>query len=63
MRYGQSSCRERVVLRAVADFDGARHALDLVFEPYQALLARVSRAEGVRFVDIGYRPPDPASSA
>ena len=39
------------------------HPLDLVFEPYQSLLVRVSRADGVQFVDIGYRPPDPACSA
>jgi hypothetical protein len=42
-----------VARHVVLDFDGARHPLDLVFEPYQSLLARVSRAEGVRFVDIG----------
>jgi hypothetical protein len=62
MRYGQSFCRERVAHHVVVDFDGALHPLDLVFEPYQSLLARVSRAEGVRFVDLGYRPPEPACS-
>jgi hypothetical protein len=62
MRYGQSHCRKRVVRRVVVDFDGALHSLDLVFAPYQSLLACVSRAEGVRFVDIEYRPPEPACS-
>jgi hypothetical protein len=63
MRYGQSLCRERVFRRVAVDFEGALHALNLVFEPYQSLLVRVSRTEGVRFVDIGYRPPEPACSA
>jgi hypothetical protein len=63
MRYGQSLCRERVVRRIAIDFEGAAHLLDLVFEPYQSLLVCVSRADGVRFVDIKYRPPEPARSA
>jgi hypothetical protein len=63
MRYGQSLCRGRVGRRAVVDFDGSRYPLDLVFEPYQSLLACVSRADGVRFVDVGYRPPEPACPA
>jgi hypothetical protein len=63
MRYGESLCRQRVVRHAIVDFEGTRHPLDLVFEPYQSLLVRVSRAEGIRFVDIGYRPPEPVSSA
>jgi hypothetical protein len=62
MRYGQSRCRKRVVRRVVVDCDGALHSLDLVFEPYQSVLTCVSRAEGVRFVDIEYRPPEPARS-
>jgi hypothetical protein len=63
MRYGQSLCRERVVRRIEVDFDGALHPVDLVFEPYQSLLVCVTRAEGVRFVDIGYRPPEPTGEA
>jgi hypothetical protein len=63
MRYGQSLCRQRVVRHAVVDFGGVEHPLDLVFEPYQSLLVRVSRAEGVQFVDIGYRPPEPVCPA
>jgi hypothetical protein len=59
MRYGQSLCREPVTRRATVDFEGARHPLDLVFEPYQSLMARVSRADGVQFLNIEYRPPEP----
>jgi hypothetical protein len=62
MRYGQSLCHERVVRRIAIEFDGALHPLDLVFEPYQSLFVCVSRAEGVRFVDIGYCPPEPVCS-
>jgi len=32
--------------------------VDLIFEPYQSLLSRVSVAEGAQFVDIGYGPPE-----
>jgi hypothetical protein len=60
MRYGQSLCRERVIRRITVNFEEVSHALDLVFEPYQSLMVRVSRSEGVRFVDIRYRPPEPA---
>jgi hypothetical protein len=63
MRYGQSACRERLTRRVTVEFDGSRYPIDLVFEPYQSLLVRVTRAAGVRFVDIGYRPPEPAPSA
>jgi hypothetical protein len=62
MRYGQSLCRDRVARTVTVDLDGNVHPIDLVLEPYQALLVRVSRAEGVQFVDIGYRPPQPAST-
>jgi hypothetical protein len=60
MRYGQSFCRERVVRRIRVDFDGVLLPLELVFEPYQSLLVSVSRSEGPRFVNIEYRPPEPA---
>jgi hypothetical protein len=62
MRYGQSLCRERVVRRVVVQLEGVLHPLELVFEPYQSLLVRASRAEGIQFVDIEYRPPEPACS-
>jgi hypothetical protein len=62
MRYGQSLCHENVIRRLTVDLDGTPHPLDLVFEPYQSILACVSQAEGVRFVDIRYRPPEPACS-
>jgi hypothetical protein len=63
MRYGQSLCREQVVRRVAVELDGVPHQLDLVFEPYQSLLVRASRAEGIQFVDIEYRPPEPVVSA
>jgi hypothetical protein len=63
MRYGQSLCSEPTARRATVDFGGARHPLDLVFEPYQSLLARVSRADGVQLLDIEYRPPAPTGLA
>jgi hypothetical protein len=62
LRHGQSRCNERVVRRITIDYEGAAHALDLVFEPYQSLLVRVSQADGARFVDINYRPPEPVCS-
>jgi hypothetical protein len=63
MRYGQSLCRDRVVRHIIVDFDRIQHSLDLVFEPYQSLLVGLSRAEGVRFVDIAYQPPEPVCTA
>jgi len=63
MHYGQSLCRERMVRRVAVNFEGALYPLDLVFEPYQSIVVYVSRAEGVRFVDIGYRPHEPVCSA
>jgi hypothetical protein len=59
MRYGQSYSRKRAVQRIVIDLDGSRHPVDLVFPPYQSLLVRASRTDGVQFVDIGYLPPAP----
>jgi hypothetical protein len=62
LRYGQSLCRERITRSVVVDLAGTSHAFDLAFEPYRSLLVRVSRTEGVQFVAIDYRPPEPASS-
>jgi hypothetical protein len=62
MRYGQSHCRDRVTRRIAVDHEGVWHALDLVFEPYQSLLVRVSRTEGARFIDVTYQPPEPSCS-
>jgi hypothetical protein len=62
MRYGQSLCRERVIQRVSVDSAGLSHAFDLVFEPYQSLLVRVSPTDGVQFMDIFYQPP-PVCSA
>jgi hypothetical protein len=62
MGYGQSLCRGRVSRRIAIDPGGARRPLQLVFEPYQALLVCVPRAGAVQFVDIRYRPPEPVCS-
>ena len=59
MRYGQSLCRERAIRRITVDHQGKTFPVELIFEPYQSLLVRVSIAEGVQFVDIGYQPPEP----
>jgi hypothetical protein len=59
MRYGQSLCRERAIRRVTIGHETESFPVDLIFEPYQSLLLRVSVAEGVQFVDIGYRPPEP----
>ena len=62
LRYGQSLCRKRTTRRIAIDFGGASYKLDLVFEPYQSLLIRISRSDGVQFLDLAYRPPDPVVS-
>jgi hypothetical protein len=63
MRYGQSLCRENVSRRIAVELDGVVHPIDLLFEPYQSLMVCISRADGARFVDIKYRPPEPTTSA
>jgi hypothetical protein len=62
LRYGQSLCRKRTTRRIAIDFDGTSSTFDLVFEPYQSLLIRVSRSDGIQFLDLAYRPPDPVVS-
>jgi len=62
MGYGQSLCRQRMRRRVTIDFEGTQSRLELVFEPYQSLLVRVCRTEGVQFVNIAYRPPEPGES-
>jgi len=62
MSYGQSLCRQRVSRRVTIDFEGKASPLHLVFEPYQSLLVRLSRTEGVQSVNIAYQPPEPISS-
>jgi hypothetical protein len=63
VRYGQSLCRETVIRRIIIDFEGTSSSIDLVFQPYQSLLVRVTRAGGVQFLDIGYQPPEPVRFA
>jgi len=59
MLYGQSRCGKRLRRCATVEFEGSRFSVDLVFEPHQSLLLRASRSDGMQFVDIGYRPPEP----
>jgi hypothetical protein len=61
LRYGQSLCPKSLTRRVVVDFEGP-HVIDLVFEPYQSLLVRLSGTEGLQYVNIAYRPPLPAAS-
>jgi hypothetical protein len=61
MSYGQSTCRQAVKRRITIDFEGKPVAVDLEFAPYQSLLIRVSRSDGLQFVNIGYVPPEPSS--
>ncbi len=60
--FAHPKARERVIRRITVNLEEVSHALDLVFEPYQSLVVRVSRSEGVRFVDIEYWRPEPACS-
>ncbi len=62
MRYGQSHCRERMTRRITIWCEEKSFAIKLVFEPYQSIMIRVSRSDGVQFLDLGYRPPDPQTS-
>jgi hypothetical protein len=59
--YGQSLCPKPLSRRVVVDFEGP-HLIDLVFEPYQSLLVRLSGTEGLQYVNIAYRPPLPVAS-
>jgi hypothetical protein len=62
LSYGQSLCRQSVQRNITIQFEGASAPLDLVFKPYQSLLVRMSRADGVRLIDIAYTPPEPLTS-
>jgi hypothetical protein len=62
MRYGQSHCPRAEVRRVTIDLEGTTYPLELVFEPNQSLVVRISRANGVQFVDITYRAPVPVCS-
>jgi hypothetical protein len=59
MRHGQSLCGGRTNRRVTIDDVSGSSVVDLVFEPYQSLLVRVSAGDGVQFVDINYQPPEP----
>ena len=59
MRYGQSLCLKRIARRVCIHFEETDYPVELVFEPYQSLLVRVSPTDGVQFLDIAYQPPEP----
>ena len=59
LRYGQSLCRKRTTRRIAIDFGGASYKLDLVFEPYQSLLIRISRSDGSPIPRPGVSPAGP----
>jgi hypothetical protein len=59
MRYGESLCRERAIRPITIHHEERSFPLDLTFDPYQSVMLRVSAAEDIQLVDIGYRPPEP----
>jgi hypothetical protein len=59
MAYGQAFC-DRPYKRTVTVHTGPMtHRLQLVFEPYQSLMVRLSGSRDVSAIDITYRPPAP----
>ena len=62
MRYGQSLEAGAATRRVTIDHDGERFPVALDFEPNGSLLLRVTRPEGARSVDLGYRPPPPIAA-
>jgi hypothetical protein len=62
MPYGFSRSSMPVVRRVRLHSGEASTEVELVFEPYQSLLVRISTTGDVDFINTGYRPPEPASS-
>jgi hypothetical protein len=61
MRYGQSSLAKTLRRRVTIHIEPVSAEVELRFEPYQSLLLQVSRrGREMAFVDIAYRPPEPA---
>ena len=62
LSFGQSRCEETTTRQInILTASGAR-AIELVFEPYQALLLMMHPKGAATFLDIRYEPPPPASS-
>ena len=59
MRYGQSLCKDTLNRRVCLNFEETTYQIDLVFEPYQSLLTKVSFKNGLEFLNIAYKPPEP----
>jgi hypothetical protein len=61
MTYGQSICQGSVTRRVTIRYDGELTVANLVFDPYQSLLMRITRGDRVEFVNIHYQPPIPVA--
>jgi hypothetical protein len=62
MPYGSSRFSMPLVRRVRLHSGAASTEVELVFEPYQSLLVRISTNGDVDFIDTAYRPPEPARS-
>jgi hypothetical protein len=62
MPYGFSHCRETILRRARLHSGTASTEVELLFEPYQSLLVRISANGDVEFIDAAYRPSAPQLS-
>ncbi len=61
MQYGQSYLDKTLIRRVILHVEPTSRKVELRFEPYQSLVLQVSRRSGeMAFVDITYRPPEPA---
>ncbi len=62
MPFGLSFCQETVRRRVTLRAGSSAADVELVFEPYQSLLVRLSAKGAVESLDCRYRPPDPLRS-
>jgi hypothetical protein len=61
MWYGQSHLSTALTRQVTVHTESASGEVELRFEPHQSLLLQVKRRGGaMAFVDITYRPPEPA---
>jgi len=59
--YGFSRCVATIRRQVTIFTDRGPIDVKLVFEPYQSIVLRVSDGGNVEFIDVTYRPPDPAT--
>ncbi len=62
MPYGFSKCDETLRRRVTLQSPTASADVELVFEPYQSLLMRLSEKGEITPLDCRYRPPIPVQS-